>query len=604
MRGAHESKIAEAVTTLSAVEGGDDRFQLLNDLPVDAPEHDLLHTSAVAADLGRLIVGSRDNTPFVVAIDGRWGAGKSTLMQQLSAELRAYGDFEVVWFNAWTASGVSALVGMLKLVLARLDRNVVRRSFRRLNAGGLLTGTVRLVLTAIAGFLRADRALEDLWRRVPVDAEAREQAKTLLRDALTQWTDRGGGRPRRTIVVFVDDLDRCGHRAALEICEAIKLYLDVPGIAFILGCDLGVLSRIAVPGGGDAEHVRGYLEKIIQVNYQIPLPSTESTHAMITGYARRSGTERLFTETMTDLIGRQTGGNPRRVKRLINSFVTEYQLDPGWRGFGAEGLMKAVALQHFYPDLYREILSSTGDTVGELLTYKAARQLLLGSADERAEEANEYLRRRGIAPPEPGGARYAPNEVRELLSQLDERTSPGWPSLVDSPDALALLDALGDVGERQRLQQRLRRRPLSTAPTPAGPSGGGASKLDRVRLLWIDDNPTGNETLINNLASRGAQVRTAADGQQALDLLAAFRPNAVLSDVFRAGVEAGFDDLRELVDAGYGGSRYFFTSRVTPDLREKAEAVGAAGITAMPGAVITWLEALQDELMIAEAMTA
>jgi predicted alpha/beta-fold hydrolase len=110
--GNHKSKIAEAVTTLSAVEGGDDRFQLLNDLPVDAPELDLLHTSAVAADLGRLIVGSRDNTPFVVAIDGRWGAGKSTLMQQLSAELRAYGDFEVVCWSAcsnsswpgWTAT--------------------------------------------------------------------------------------------------------------------------------------------------------------------------------------------------------------------------------------------------------------------------------------------------------------------------------------------------------------------------------------------------------------------------------------------------------------------------------------------------------------------
>ena len=588
------------------MEDDGDRFLLLNDLPVDTAESDLLNTSAVAADLGRLIVGSRDNTPFVVAVDGRWGAGKSTLMRQLSAELRTHGDVEVVWFNAWTASGVSALVGMLKGVLARLDRNVVRRSFRRLNAGGLLTGTVRLVLTAIAGFLRADRALEDLWRRVPVDAEAREQAKTLLQSALTEWAEQGGGRPRRTIVVFIDDLDRCGDRTALEICEAIKLYLDVPGIAFILGCDLGVLSRIAVPGGGDADHVRGYLEKIIQVNYQIPVPSTDSVHAMITGYARRSGTERLLTAAMTDLIGRQTGGNPRRVKRLINSFVAEYQLDPGWQRFGAEGLMKAVALQHFYPDLYREILSSTGDTVGELLTYKAARQLLLGSADggaDHAEEARDYLRRRGIAPPDPDRGPYSPNEVRELLSQLDERTSPGWPSLVDSPDALALLAALGDAAERQRLEQRLRRRPLSTTPTPAGPAGGGASKLDRIRLLWVDDNPTGNETLMNNLASRGAQIRTVVNGQQALDLLMPFRPNAVLSDIFRAGLEAGFTDLRELLDAGYAGSSFFFTSRVTPELREKASAVGAAGIAAMPGPVITWLEALRDELVTAEALT-
>ena len=78
-------------------------------------DFDLLGTSVVAAQLGQLIAGSRDNTPFVVAVDGRWGTGKSTLMRQLSTVLSAR-DVEVVWFNAWTASGVNAMVGMIRTV--------------------------------------------------------------------------------------------------------------------------------------------------------------------------------------------------------------------------------------------------------------------------------------------------------------------------------------------------------------------------------------------------------------------------------------------------------------------------------------------------------
>jgi CheY-like chemotaxis protein len=448
------------------------------------------------------------------------------------------------------------------------------------------------VLTALAGLVRADRALDDLWARVPVDAQAREQVKTLLESALTEWSGRTG-RPRRTIVVFVDDLDRCGDRTALEICEAIKLYLDVPGIAFVLGCDLAVLARVPVPGGADAGHVRGYLEKIIQVNYQIPAPSAESVQAMIHGYAERSGTARLLTGAMTDLVGRQTGGNPRRVKRLLNSFVAEYQLDRGWLDFGTEGLLVAVALQHFYPSFYREILARTDDTVGELLSFAAARQwLATGNEPEPDDDAAEmFLGLRGMMPVE----NRDPAGRRQITAELDSMVPLEWPVLAGSPDCLELLRDIGDEGARLRLQQRLRRRPLSTSPTPAAPSMAG-SELTSLRVLWIDDEPADSGHLRYHVASRGAHVTAVPDVQNAIAALPRFRPNAVLSDVFRDGAETGFDDLRALVEAGYAGPSYFLTSRETPELREKAKRAGADGLSAVPGPVLTWLESLQREI--------
>ncbi|MFD0745613.1 P-loop NTPase fold protein [Phytohabitans flavus] len=448
---------------------GDDRFLLLNDLPVEDEDSDLLGTSQVATDLADLIHGSRGNTPFVLAVDGRWGAGKSTLMRRLSGLLRDRENVEIVWFNAWTASGVSALTGMLERVLEKLDPSLVRRSFRRLNGGGLLGNALRVGVTMLAGVFRVDRAIDQLWERMSIDAKAREQARQLLQTALTSWVEQSVGSQRRTIVVFVDDLDRCGDTTAIEICEAIKLYLDLPGMVFVLGCDLGILSRIAVPGAQEPTHVRHYLEKIIQVSYRIPIPTAGALQKMIEGYATRSGTGDLLTDAMKALIAQQSAGNPRKIKRLLNSFVAEYQLDAEWREFGADGLMKAVVLQHYYPDFYQGILDSGIDHVGGLLDYQRARDWLL-RARPPEEDQGEILDHHGVPIPRDSDADSL-DQYRSSLAQLDQRVPPAWRSVVESAEFLALLREFGDRNERERLQQRLRRRPLSTTPTTLAPEG-------------------------------------------------------------------------------------------------------------------------------------
>ncbi len=37
------------------------------------------------------------------------------------------------------------------------------------------------------------------------------------------------------LVVFVDDLDRCLPEKAVEVLEAVKLFLDVEGFIFVMG---------------------------------------------------------------------------------------------------------------------------------------------------------------------------------------------------------------------------------------------------------------------------------------------------------------------------------------------------------------------------------
>ncbi|MFI5913108.1 P-loop NTPase fold protein [Dactylosporangium sp. NPDC051541] len=571
---------------------GDGGFHLLNDLPIDDRFPDLLGTSQVASRLADLVHDSRGNTPFVLAIQGGWGTGKSTLMRQLAADLRARNEVRVAWFNAWTASGVSALKGVLKLVLEQVDRSIVRRSFNRLRHNGILTDSLRLGLTVVAGFFRADRALDQLWERMSVDASAPDDARRIIAEAITGWAGKAGA-PSRTIVVFVDDLDRCDDLTVVEICEVIKLYLDVPGVAFVLGFDIAVLERVTLAGADRPAHVRHYLEKIIQVSYQIPAPAEATTRGMIEGYAQRSGTSELFTEPLVRLVGRQSLGNPRRVKRLINSFVTEYQVDPQWRDSATDDLMKAVVLQHFYPEFYQEIVHTTGDVVLDVLSYRQARDWLRegGQSSEPIHVTLEVLHRWKVPrPADPDQAAW-----QGCLAQLDERIPRGLRMLVDNDDFLDLLREFGDAAERLRLQERLRLRPLRTMPTAWEQDIGPRKDLSGLRLLWIDDHPEGNETLINAFMHRGAQIRTALDGTSARRTYSVFLPDAVISDVERGGEEVGFDDLRALREAGFAGPVLFFTGRVSPPLVAMAAAVGGT-ITASNPDVVAWIESVARTL--------
>jgi CheY-like chemotaxis protein len=575
-----------------------DHFVLLNDQPLGESEPDYLDVTPQARGLAELLFASRATTPFVLAIDGKWGTGKSSTMTQLAQSLEGRSEVEVVWFNAWRAGTAGALAGVINSVLGRMDRNVVRRVLRGARNRRYLLGGLRVVSSVALGFLHLSRLVDEMWAHAAVDAKARNEMRDVVRDIVRDWVDARDGIPRRMVVVFVDDLDRCGDDTVIEVCEAVKLYLDLPGIVFVLGCDLALLARPSmVPSGGDRELVRSYLEKIIQVNYRVPVPTEAQVEALIGGYAQRSGTMRIFTDPTRRLVAQRSAGNPRSIKRLINSFIVEYRLDNEWRDLGEEALMNAILLQHFHPDFYRLLTDTTSaDVMDDFLNYRSARQALqTGELQTKQELVEATFKRFGL--PMEGVGSPDPDVRREKLDLLDREVPAGWPELVRRAEFVSLLEGIGTAADRRRLQQRLRRQPLSTAPVTVSPlSSAFGSTTQRtvqgLRILWIDDEPPGNEIIIGELIDRGAEVRTAHNLDEALSI--PLRPNVVISDVSREGVhDAGFRDaVRLRRQAGYQGPILFYTRTIGPEREERTRAVAPASITTNGGELVEWLETL------------
>ena len=232
-----------------------------------------------------------------------------------------------------------------------------------------------------------------------------EQFQDKFRALVEQHITNNGGR----LVVFVDDLDRCLPEKAIEVLEAIKLFLDAENCVFVLGLDQGVIARgIEMKykelgekqEGANQPHftIEGirYLEKIIQLPFQIPQIESQDMSDFVHGMSAAWPHEecpKIFAEGL--------GNNPRQIKRTVNVFLMLWNLADKRKQKLQERvkpirLAKVVAIQTVYPDLYNLLLKEEPRYLRELEEYYRSE-----SSQERKLEKGEAVGEKAAARLEP-----------------------------------------------------------------------------------------------------------------------------------------------------------------------------------------------------------
>ncbi|UWE12521.1 P-loop NTPase fold protein [Actinacidiphila bryophytorum] len=596
-------------------------FSLLGDEPVAVGEQDALGATETAERLCRLLVSSRHSTPFTLAVDGGWGMGKSSLMRLTDRRLRAERGVSRVWYNAWTASGSGGdvLEGLIKSVLTGLDPNVLRRGLNKLRGNRPLAGALRALLTAAAGLFQAAGPVNELWNRMSADARTRNEMRNVLRRLVDDWAQRGpsstGGR---LLVVFIDDLDRCSEETVLAVCEALKLYLDVPGLAFVIGCDRSALA----PGGllrDLSPAASAFMEKIFQTVYRVPAAADRDITAYVERCARHAGISAYLDGDLTRLLIERSGRNPRRIKRLVNGFVLEATLNPAWRDFGPQAVLRVLLLQYFYADFYRMMTvpraPSERDTLTEFRDYRLLRALANHPPDAAGPPAEDTYRMTAqLAYHE---VAFSPAALQDALPDLERRLPADFPRLAADRGFTSLLDELLALDGTGELVARLQLLPVPVPvpdPEPESSYGLPQSVVDRafglderpnrrryagMRVLWVDDHPGNIEVAGASFLRRsGADVLVAGDEDAADEAIAAFVPHVIVSDIQRGRErEAGFDYVRRLrAERTYTGPVVYYSSEATAARLAKAREVGALDVTVEFGDLLMHLDAVMAGL--------
>ncbi|WP_337192025.1 P-loop NTPase fold protein [Streptomyces sp. HUCO-GS316] len=220
---------------------------------------------------------------------------------------------------------------------------MLRRAVHRLAEHRTLITAVRATLTVAFAPFGVAGLVDRLWHELSVDPKARNAMRDALYDLATEWAETAQHKPRRLLVVFVDDLDRCSEETVLAVCEAVKVYLDVPGLAFVIGGDRSALGpsgllRELGPAGS------AFMEKIFQTSYRLPAAGGEDLEAYVRHCAERCGLRELLDDDLVRLIADRSARNPRRIKRLINGFGLECSLNPVWAGFKPEAVIRRTTV--------------------------------------------------------------------------------------------------------------------------------------------------------------------------------------------------------------------------------------------------------------------
>jgi len=344
----------------------------------DGRDDDLLDLGPKLAAVFDILRNKRTQTPIAVAIYGGWGTGKSSAMRWLRDRLRqcnaldekqreGHPAIETVWFDPWKYQtredvwrGLIAEVILGCLDVGRLppDTKVqwieraarqfgayVGRPFLAALARVKVKGGVGTPLTNVEAELSGEAftAVLDELRKV---RKPQEPYLNEFESALQNWVreffpqDTAQEVPRR-LAVLIDDLDRCLPAVSLQVLEALKLYLNIPGLLFVVGLDRQVLDAVVcteyAKHGIGAEKSRDYLAKMFQVQVDIPPTQTQAREFLTTQIADlnrvsggvwsdllnmsslgQPGSHREIIEGKIGILG---SDNPREIKRLLNSVM-------------------------------------------------------------------------------------------------------------------------------------------------------------------------------------------------------------------------------------------------------------------------------------------
>lgn len=222
---------------------------------------------------------------LVLAIDNKWGAGKTTFISMWKQKLENE-DFQTLYFNAWENDFENNPFVALTAELKALLKNENSKAFKEILKKGskiaqaVLPSILKSAFKKYAGEDAADiikSCGEGIFEAFKEDLESyieRKQTMQEFRNELQKYiTENSNGKP---VVFIIDELDRCRPNYAVSILENVKHLFSVKGIVFVLSIDKEQLGH-AICGayGSDNIDANEYLRRFIDIEYSLPEPTAE-----------------------------------------------------------------------------------------------------------------------------------------------------------------------------------------------------------------------------------------------------------------------------------------------------------------------------------------
>ena len=386
------------------------------------------------------IAMNRELTPSTIGLYGDWGSGKSSLMKLAQDRIEGISKAKkkkvddtpktlCIEFNGWLFEGYEdTKTSLCGTILDKLDdaqrfgpevankaKDLIKKiDFKKLIGKGvkfgmdyLLTGGIGaltdLTLSSILNSLKdksgsiETKDIEDVLAKFKTEEKTRTEIKK-FRDDFKQLLEDS---KVENVIVFIDELDRCSPDTILDLFEAMRLFLFVDGMSFIIGADerliqYAIETKYKEVPGNNLDIGKEYLEKVIQYPVTIPQlnhaevnqylvcllleqtlseeefnkflkvvnsiePDTELTIERLnekeSGITGKCKDDMALARQISSVLAPSINGNPRQCKRFLNTLAMRLSLAKA-RGVKLDKniLAKLMLAEYFNPEFFKAII--------------------------------------------------------------------------------------------------------------------------------------------------------------------------------------------------------------------------------------------------------
>lgn len=354
-----------------------DNGNVFGDEAIRGADQDLLNREQFVNVLSNAIWPRQGNAPLVVALSGKWGSGKTSVLNMLTEKLKGFDPKPmVVRFNPWLYGDIDQLITMffreLATRLAKTDhRNAGEIASKLLHTAGLVVGFAN---SSAGELLKAGAETVDKLK----EESSLEDERDKIDSALSEMDQR--------LVVLIDDVDRLEPKSVQAVMKLLRLTADFTNTTYVVAFDRRIvreaLEEQGVPDGA------AYLEKIFQVSFDLPLPDESELDRILLHFlseALEEAGEVFETQRFGNLYHsgfRKRFQHLRDIKRYVNGLRLLY---PAVREeVDLIDFMGLELIRCFQPDVYRRIRNAK--------SFLAPGNLPISYREMTREKVNEGLK--------------------------------------------------------------------------------------------------------------------------------------------------------------------------------------------------------------------
>ncbi|MBC3809987.1 KAP family P-loop NTPase fold protein [Undibacterium aquatile] len=429
--------------------GQNDLHEFASDRPITKIENDLLGRADFSTDLADAMASWHGNDSLVVALHGDWGSGKSSIKNMALSRLEEIQENkpDVIEFSPWEWAAQEKITASffqeISKSIGRKDKSksgkklaeTLKKYGRYLNTGeSVLSGlsgalpTLFVLATVVGlGGNFSDEAWvknvcssilfvlgvwaatlkwgKDLVSKLSgnIDETSKERAQSLsdIRQELNSLLKRRNN----PLIVVMDDLDRLTSSQLRMVFQLVKANLEFPNVVFLLLFQRDIVEDKMNDG---MQRGRDYLEKIIQVPFDIPQIEITRLHSLLFEKLDKiieqdKSAAKMFDSSRWGNIFHGSlhayFDNLRNVYRYTSTLSFHFALLKGKKAFEVNpvDLIAIECLRVFEPNVYREIARSKeiltknssdryGENKGSTIT------LIEGFLDKASPNKREFVK--------------------------------------------------------------------------------------------------------------------------------------------------------------------------------------------------------------------